>query len=290
MHTTLVSVDELAAALNALDAASCWVVIDCRHDLAHPEAGEAAWRAGSVPGARFAHTDRDLSGMQTGANGRHPLPTREGFAAFLANAGVADATQIVAYDASDGIYAARLWWLAKWIGHDAVAVLDGGLPAWQRAGLPVDAHSPALCNADKTRLALAIGPSRVAAAEASEVEANLASRERLVVDARSPERYRGDVEPLDAVGGHIPHAVNRHYKNNFDAGGRFKPASQLRAEFDALFDGRAAGSIVHQCGSGVTACHNLLAMEIAGLPGAALYAGSWSEWCSDPKRPVARGA
>ena len=290
MYTTLVSAEELAAGLNAPDAASDWVVIDCRHDLAHPDAGEAAWRASRIPGARFAHTDRDLSGRKTGANGRHPLPTREAFADFLADAGVADTSQIVAYDASDGIYAARLWWLGKWIGHDAVAVLDGGLPAWQRAGLPVDVQVPDLDAYKTTRRGLALGPSRVALVEASEVEADLASCDRLVVDARAPERYRGDVEPLDAVAGHIPHAVNHHYKNNLDATGRFKPALQLRTEFEALLGDRAAESIVHQCGSGVTACHNLVAMEIAGLAGSALYAGSWSEWCSDPKRPVARGA
>ena len=290
MHTTLVSVEELAAGLNAPDAASDWVVFDCRHDLAQPDAGEKAWRAGHIPGARFAHTDRDLSGNKSGANGRHPLPTREAFAAFLADAGVGAATQIVAYDASDGIYAARLWWLAKWIGHDAVAVLDGGLPAWQGAGFPADAQTPEIDDAHQGRRGLAIGAPRVAQVAASRIEADLVACERLVVDARAPERYRGDVEPLDPVAGHIPHAVNRYYKNNLDAGGRFKPVHQLRTEFDALLDGRAPGLIVHQCGSGITACHNLLAMEVAGLPGAALYAGSWSEWCSDPKRPVARGA
>ena len=280
MHP-LASIEKLAAHLDDPD----WIVFDCRHDLAAPAAGEALYGSAHIPGARFAHLDRDLSGSKTGTNGRHPLPTHEAFAAFLVAAGVNARSTLVAYDATNGLYASRLWWLVRWIGHDKVAVLDGGWPAWQSVGLPMtDADRPTVAGD------LRVGEPLVASVETHDVEANLASRTKLVVDARAFERFRGDVEPLDPVAGHIPYAINRPMARNLAADGRFKSASDLRDEFDALLAGRAPDTLIHSCGSGVTACHNLLAMEIAGRPGAALYAGSWSEWCADPRRPVARGA
>lgn len=280
MHP-LVSTRELAAHLDDPD----WIVFDCRHDLSAPAAGEALYRAAHIVGARFAHLDRDLSGAKTVGNGRHPLPTRASFAAFLVTAGVNRRSTLIACDASNGLYASRLWWLVRWIGHDEVAVLDGGLPAWQAAGLPINDAVPHPTAGD-----LRIGDSLVSQVDTQDVEANLSTQTKLVVDARAPERYRGEVEPLDPVAGHIPHAVNRPMARNLSADGRFKSASELRDEFDALLAGREPDTLIHSCGSGVTACHNLLAMEIAGLPRARLYPGSWSEWSADPLRPVARGA
>lgn len=277
--TTLISAAELAQRLPDSD----WVVLDCRHDLANPEAGRAAYAGGHLPQAQFAHLDADLSGAKTGGNGRHPLPQRAALLETLRNWGIDDATQIVAYDASGGMFAARLWWLLRWLGHDAVALLDGGLPAWQQAGQPLTTTTPTARRGTMTeRAALA------ASVDADALLTNLASNARIVLDARSPDRFRGENETLDAVGGHIPGAKNRFFKDNLQADGRFKPAVELRAEFTALIDTPQA--TISQCGSGVTACHNLLAMEIAGLPGAALYPGSWSEWCADPARPVAIGA
>lgn len=276
----LIDVDTLATHLDD----PRWIVFDCRHDLMAPSAGEALYRDGHIQGARFAHLDRNLSGAKDGLNGRHPLPTREAFAGFLAAAGVDRDSVVVAYDASNGLYASRLWWLTRWIGHADVAVLDGGLPAWLAAGLPLTTESPT-----QRRGTIAIGPPLVSLVETSDLEADLAPRTRLVVDARAPARYRGEVEPMDAVAGHIPHAVNHPMAYNLQADGRFKEAAALRSAFDATLAGRPPEAVVQSCGSGVTACHNLLAMELAGLPGAALYAGSWSAWSSDPARPIARG-
>ncbi len=280
MHP-LVSAEELASHLDDPD----WIVFDCRHDLAAPEAGAAACRESHIPGARFAHLDRDLSGAKTGRTGRHPLPTRESFAAFLVAAGANRRSTLVAYDASNGVYASRFWWLARWIGHAAVAVLDGGLPTWQARGLPINDDMPRPVAGD-----LRIGAALVSHVDTKDVEANLSTQAKLVVDARAPERFRGEVEPLDPVAGHIPHAVNRPMAKNLAADGRFRSAPELRGEFDGLLAGREPDTLIHSCGSGVTACHNLLAMEVAGRPGAKLYAGSWSEWCADPRRAVARSA
>ena len=280
MHTTLVTPSELAAHLD--DPA--WVVVDVRHELSQPDTwGEAQYRAGHIPGAVFAHLDRDLSGPTTGRNGRHPLPSPEACAATFGRLGIDAGRQVVAYDQRNGAYASRLWWMLRWLGHDAAAVLDGGFEAWQRAGLPLATDAPMPVPA---RFAIRrTGPT----VETPEVAASLATGELLLIDARGAERYRGDVEPLDPVAGHIPGAVNRPFTVNLDADGRFRPASVLREEFGALLGARSLDAVVHQCGSGVTACHNLLAMEIAGLPGTRLYPGSWSEWCADPARPVARG-
>ncbi|HET7776008.1 MAG TPA: sulfurtransferase [Azospira sp.] len=259
-----------------------WVLVDCRHDLANPAAGEAAYGRGHIPGALFLHLDRDLSGPKSGRNGRHPLPDMAALAATLGRIGIGAGTQVVAYDDCGGMMAGRLWWLLRWLGHDSVALLDGGLPAWSAAG-------GALSDAVPTPLPAVFTPHpRPWVLSADEVLAGLGQPERLILDARAPDRFRGENETLDPAGGHIPGARNRFFRDNLGADGRFKPAGQLRQEFAAVLDGHGPTQVVHQCGSGVSACHNLLAMEIAGLPGSRLYAGSWSEWCADPARPVAR--
>jgi thiosulfate/3-mercaptopyruvate sulfurtransferase len=276
--TTLISAEELAGAIDRC------VVVDCRHDLLNPSFGPTAYAAGHVPGAFFMHQDTDLAGEKTGRNGRHPLPPREAMAQRLRAAGLSDGQQLVAYDQQGGMFAVRLWWLARWLGHPEVTVLDGGYDAWTRAGFPVSTEVPAARSG-----ALTIRPPLVPQADVDEVVAQIGGGRRLVVDARAAERYRGEVEPMDPVAGHIPGAVNRPFQQNLRPDGRFKPGPVLRAEFDALLAGRSPRELIHHCGSGVTACHNLLAMELAGLPGGALYPGSWSEWCADPARPVATG-
>lgn len=257
------------------------VLLDCSFDLGDTDAGERNFAAGHIPGAVYAHLDHDLAGAKTGHNGRHPLPELGAFADRAGAWGIAPGVQVVTYDAQGGPYAARAWWLLRWLGHADVAVLDGGLAAWQAAGGEVVATSAPVP-------AAAPYPAQAASMPTVGAADLLAEPGRWhVLDARAGERFRGEVEPLDRVAGHIPGAINRVFKNNLQADGRFKPAAQLRTEFDAL--GLAAESVVHQCGSGVTACHNLLAMTHAGLDGSRLYPGSWSEWSSDPARPVARG-
>lgn len=280
MFTTLISAENLARH----QSDPSWIVFDCRHDLPKPESGRAAYHAAHIPGAHFAHLDEDLSGLKTGRNGRHPLPARDAWVNFLRACGVEPNSQVVAYDASGGMFAARLWWLTRWIGHEAVAVLDGGLPAWERAALPQN-NAPATINAG----AIVAGPSLTVIADVDVIHTNLTTQTHLIIDARAPERYRGDIEPLDPVAGHIPGALNHFYQKNLESDSRFLPGRQLRDQFQALMGEREAPSIVHQCGSGVTACHNLLAMEVAGLHGSALYPGSWSQWCADPDRPVVTG-
>lgn len=281
MAGLLVSADELAAHLD--DPA--WRVFDCRHDLQNTEYGAQAYAKGHIPGALFLHLDRDLSGPATGRNGRHPLPDPEVFAKRMSECGVGPDTQVVAYDNESNVFAARLWWMLRWLGHGKVAVLDGGLPGWKRAKQPLVADVP-----QPPRAEFVPRPQSGGIVGADAVLARLNDPGTLMLDARSPERYAGDGEVLDPVGGHIPGAVNRFYFDNLDdAGCYFKPADELRAEFEELLAGRAPGNVVQQCGSGVTACHNLLAMEIAGLSGSLLYPGSWSEWCSDPARPIAKG-
>ena len=280
MYTTLVSTAELAASLPDRS----FVIVDARHDLAQPDAwGEAEYRRAHLPGARFAHVDRDLSAPKTGTNGRHPLPGPEACAALFGRLGIDATKQVVAYDQGSGMYAARLWWMLRWLGHDAVAVLDGGYAAWAREGRPVTAEIPSFARADFN--ARRVGP----VIDAQTVAASLAQRSLLLIDARGRERFRGDLEPIDPVAGHIPGSINRPYLDNLTAEGTFKPAGTLRAEFDALIAPRSPAAVVHTCGSGVSACHNLLAMEHAGIGGTRLYAGSWSEWSADPARPIARG-
>jgi thiosulfate/3-mercaptopyruvate sulfurtransferase len=279
-YTTLIDARELARRLHD----PRWRVYDCRHDLANVLHGRGAFGRGHIPGARFLHLDDDLSGTKTGSNGRHPLPDRGQLAGKFAAWGIDNGTQIVAYDDAGGAFAARLWWMLRWIGHERVAVLDGGLPAWKRAG-GVLATGPSAhvtghvaCHADH-RLVV----------ETCEVLSGLDDPRRLLVDARAPDRFTGESETLDPVAGRIPGAVNRFYLDNLDDFQCFRPAAELREEFLQLLGDRAPGDAIHTCGSGVTACHNLLAMTVAGLPGSRLYAGSWSAWCSDPTRPVARG-
>ncbi len=277
MSGLLVGVEELAAHLDDPG----WRVFDCRHDLQNTGYGGEAYAKGHIPGALFLHLDRDLSGTLSGRNGRHPLPEPRVFAARMAACGVGPETQVVAYDNESGVFAARLWWMLRWLGHDKAALLDGGLPGWRRAKRPLATEVP---NYPSAVFSPRPQPGLV---DADYVAAHLQSPGMLLIDARSPERFAGRNETVDPVGGHIPGAVNRFYFDNLDdAGCCFKPAEDLRAEFDELLKGRDPATVVQQCGSGVTACHNLLAMEIAGLSGSKLYAGSWSEWCADPARPV----
>jgi thiosulfate/3-mercaptopyruvate sulfurtransferase len=279
--TTLVSVEETAAHLRDPQ----WVICDCRHDLTDHSAGYRAYRAGHIPGARFLHLDADLSGPKTGLNGRHPLPHPSTFALRLGALGINYDSQVVAYDESGGVYAARLWWMLRWVGHAKVAVLDGGWPAWQRAKLPCTVEQPAV-----DPVSFSARPQPQQAVDSAQLLDGLRGNKTLVLDARSSERYRGENETLDPVAGHIPGAVNRFFKLNLGEDGRFKAPAALKNEFGALLDGHGPAEVVHQCGSGVTACHNLLAMEVAGLAGSRLYPGSWSEWVSDRRRPVATGA
>ena len=260
-----------------------FVIFDCRHDLMKPQAGAQAYAATHIPGARFAHSDSDLAGAKNGKNGRHPLPDPQLFASWLGRNGVSSSTQVVAYDFAGGASATRLWWMLRWLGHDGVAVLDGGWEAWTKAGAPVTADLP------KIEPAMFSASPRALAVDVSYIQSHLKDAGMTIVDARSPERYRGETEPIDPVAGRIPGALNRLYKNNLDTTGMFKPAAELRSDFVALLGDRPPQQVVHQCGSGVSACHNILAMEIAGLSGSRLYPGSWSEWCADPSRPVARG-
>lgn len=276
--TTLVDAESLAARLGADDLR----IFDCRFALLDTAVGESAWREAHVPGAQYAHLDRDLSGPHRAGAGRHPWPDADAFCAWLGRCGVTPTTQVVAYDAGDGAFAARLWWLLNVLGHRDVAVLDGGWARWSALGLPADRIAPAASPAvyrgtfDADRLL-----------EADRIAERVASGDQLV-DARGAERFRGDVEPIDRVAGHVPGAVNRPYPLNLSEG-RFKPAVQLAQEFAALLGGRDPQQVVAMCGSGVTACHHLLAMAHAGLPGARLFTGSWSGWIEDASRPVATG-
>ena len=280
MFATLISVADLAAHLD--DAG--WVVCDCRHDLADTEAGRRAYAESHVPGARFVHLDEDLSAPKTGKNGRHPLPDPDRFARRLGELGIGNASQVVAYDASGGYYAARLWWMLRWLGHEAAAVLDGGWQAWARAGFPVTAAAPSVRPAQFKR-----GRSLAPFITAQAIAASVGEPGARLLDARAANRYRGENETLDPVAGHIPGAANRFFQLNLNEDGTFKPAARLRAEFGEWLGRDEPERTVHYCGSGVTACHNLLAMEVAGLTGSRLFPGSWSEWVSDPSRPVATG-
>ena len=283
-YNTIIS----SAALSA--APSHWVIIDCRHNLTDPLAGHRAYEAGHIPGAYFLHLDDDLSGPMTGKNGRHPLPNTDELARKLMSLGVGPETQVVVYDDAGGAFAARLWWLLRWMGHEAVAVLDGGFPQWLADQYAVESghRQPAVENGvDVSTLNHPIHDQWL---PVEAIEANLESQAFLLVDARSPDRFRGENETIDPVGGHIPGAINRFFKENLLADGRFKPADQLSAEWSQLLAGQSAEQLICQCGSGVTACHNLLALEMAGFHGAKLYPGSWSEWCSDASRPIASGS
>ena len=274
MPGTLVSTAELAAHPR-------WRVFDCRHDLAKPDLGEQQYREAHIPGALFAHLDRDLSTAKTGRNGRHPLPDPRHFVKWVGTAGVKPEDQVVCYDAGNGAMAARLWWMLRWIGHEAVAVLDGGLAKWLAEKRPVTAEVPRFADSDYPEIS-----GRPLTVDARKIQNE--GEAMLLLDARAPARYRGEQEPIDPVAGHIPGASNRFNGDNLKPDATFKDPQTLRTEFLRILGQREPSEVVHYCGSGVSACHNLLAMEIAGLPGGKLYPGSWSEWIADPKRPIAR--
>jgi thiosulfate/3-mercaptopyruvate sulfurtransferase len=277
--TTLVDTATLAAHLDEPD----WLIVDVRHQLADTAYGERVYAAGHIPGAHFLHCDCDLSGAMNGTNGRHPLPSADKLAARLGEIGIDSKTQVVVYDDAQGMIAGRLWWLLRWMGHDQVAVLDGGLQAWLAIGGALTQDLPV------PRAANFVANVRDSLVDANYVQNFLATSRIFLVDARSPDRYRGENESIDPIGGRVPGAVNRFFRENLQENGCFKPAEQLRTEWLAALAGRSAEQVVHYCGSGVSACHNVLAMEVAGLLGSRLYAGSWSEWCSLPSRPMAQG-
>lgn len=283
-HTTLISAQELQALMHS-DAPV--MVFDCSFDLANPEKGIADYHAAHIPGAIYAHLNNDLSaaGGPNASGGRHPLPTRERFEAWLSSVGFCTGMQAVVYDRNGSMPCMRLWWLFKWLGYDAAAVLDGGFAAWQAAGAASAEHE----EAPRVPGYFTLQEPLRHLADTTHVLTHLGQADQTIIDARAAERYRGEVEPLDPVAGHIPGALNRPWTDNLAPDGRFKSAAELRQEFDALLQGRNPATVVHQCGSGVSAIHNLLAMELAGYAPAALYAGSWSEWCSDRSRPVAVG-
>ncbi|GMQ90574.1 MAG: sulfurtransferase [Gammaproteobacteria bacterium] len=261
-----------------------WIVFDCRFDLTQADAGRRAYLAGHIPGARYAHLEEDLSSPITPESGRHPLPDPDIFARKLGQWGVDGRTQVVVYDEGGGAIAARLWWLLRWLGHSATALLDGGLAKWQREQRPLGTDVPTPVTADfSARRDDSLWVST------SYVQRAIEGGEYLLIDARAAKRFRGEIEPLDKVAGHIPGSVNRPFHDNLDATGCFQAPASLREQFLAQLKERSPAQVISTCGSGVTACHNVLAMEHAGLAGARLYAGSWSEWIADDKRPVATG-
>jgi thiosulfate/3-mercaptopyruvate sulfurtransferase len=274
----LVTTAELAAHLDD----SAWVVFDTRHDLLDPEKGPRAYAAGHIPGAYFIHTDHDLSGAKTGKNGRHPLPDLDTFAEKMNQRGVAPGVQVVVYDDMGGNFAVRLWWMLRWMGHDTVALLDGGYPLWVKESRPVTQEVPAP-RPGKFVPRPHLGET---------VDIDFVDRFRedpsiKLIDARAENRFHGLQETIDPVAGHIPGAVNRFWQKNLSPDGRFKAADELRDEFLALLGSTPAEAAVHMCGSGVTSCHNMFALALAGLPMGRLYPGSWSEWCADTSRPIA---
>jgi thiosulfate/3-mercaptopyruvate sulfurtransferase len=277
MFSTVVSTEQLAQHVN--DPA--WVVIDCRFTLTNTEAGRAAYAQGHIPGARYAHLDQDLAGPKNGNNGRHPLPDTQVFAQTLGAWGISADTQVVVYDDSFGAIAVRLWWMLRWMGHDAVALLDGGLPKWQR-------EQRAL-NADLPQVTPTVFKQQVRRDMVVDTDAVLSATNALIVDARAEMRFIGEIEPMDPIAGHIPGAKNLPFDDNLAMDGTLLTAAELRELYTELLDGKTPNQVIHMCGSGVTTCHNLLAMEIAGLIGGKLYAGSWSEWIADPSRPVEKG-
>lgn len=277
---TIVSAGQLAEHLDDPD----WIVFDCRFTLTDTDSGFKAYQTGHIPGARYAHLNNDLSSEMTDRSGRHPLPNPELLAEKLGRWGVGAGKQVVVYDDSFGAMACRMWWLLRWLGHDAVALLDGGYPRWLRNKLPTTNELPLVvashfdCRLDDTMWV-----------DSKHVEEALRDKTCLLVDARSEDRFNGEREMLDKVAGHVPGAVNFPFEDNLDLGGTFLPLDELREIYSELLDGADPASVVQMCGSGVTACHSLIAMEYAGFKGARLYPGSWSEWITDPGRPVETG-
>ena len=282
MYTTLITAQELKALQGECR------IFDCSADLTQPDAGRAQFTQEHIAGALFADINTDLSTHTPSLavnGGRHPLPSREHMAQWLGEQGVGNTTQVVVYDRQGMNYCGRLWWMLKWCGHDAVAVLDGGFQAWVAAQGAVEkgpAHQPPAS-------VFHLGPEKAVLRHTTQVHAELGKPAQTIVDARAEPRYKGETEPFDPVAGHIPGALNRPFQRNFDADGRMKSPQALRAEFEALLAGQDAASVVHHCGSGISAIPNLLAMEVAGLGRTALYAGSWSEWCNTPGMPCAKG-
>jgi thiosulfate/3-mercaptopyruvate sulfurtransferase len=288
-YTTLISVNQLLALQTS---GQPLMIFDCSFDLMKPDAGEAMYLQAHIPGTVYVHLDLALSDKSgQGINGgRHPLPSREKFAAWLGSVGFANDMQAVVYDRQGANYCGRLWWMLKWVGHDHVAVLDGGFQAWQaECGLPVGSIEKSGPEAPKQPSKFTLSYARQAQTAIETVAKNLGKPVQTIIDARAAPRFRGEVEPLDPVAGHMPGALNRPFNQNIAADGKFKPAAQLKTEFETLLAGRSPSTVVHHCGSGVSAVPNLIAMEVAGLGGSSLYAGSWSEWCSDPARPFAQG-
>ncbi|HTY51111.1 MAG TPA: sulfurtransferase [Steroidobacteraceae bacterium] len=274
-----------AATLAGMAAAAGLAIVDCRHDLKAPAWGRQAFREGHIPGAAFASLDEDLSGPRSAQSGRHPLPARAALTAWLGRMGIGNGTQVIAYDQGGQVFAARLWWLLRWLGHERVAVLDGGLAAWQAAGGSLDTGS-----APPLRAVFAPGPPLEFALDTAEVQQLLRGGATVLVDARTADRFAGQNETLDPVAGHIPGARNHPFTQDLAADGRLLPPAQLAAAWRHTLAGAPVGDVVTMCGSGVTACHSLLALSRAGLAGGRLYAGSWSEWIRDPARPVATGS
>jgi thiosulfate/3-mercaptopyruvate sulfurtransferase len=281
MYTTLIQTGELAAST----ADARWAILDCRFELARPEWGERVYASAHIPHALYAHLERDLSGAVTPASGRHPLPNPADWAATVGRWGIDHNVQVVAYDQGTGAYAARLWWLMRWAGHTRVAVLDGGYAAWLAAGLALSAKVES-----RAARTFATRASELATVAAEAILPALERGQILLVDARAADRFAGENESIDRVAGHIPGAINQPFTANLSGEGRFLPAALLARRWQALLGARPTSELVSMCGSGVTACHNLLALEIAGLSGARLYPGSWSEWIRDAARPTARGA
>ena len=280
MFNTLITPDQLAPHL----ADDAWVIVDCRFDLADPPKGEQLYLESHIPSARYAHLDRDLSGAKTGTNGRHPLPTAEQMRERFGALGIAPGTQVVVYDADIGMHAARLWWMLRYMGHDAVALLDGGFARWTAEGRATRGGR------EQWRPATFVGaPREEWQLDARAVAASLGDPARVLIDARAESRFRGENETIDKVGGHIPGARNYFFQRNLTGEKTFKSPGELRAQWQDVLRGTPPEQVVMYCGSGVTACHNLLAMEHAGLHGARLYPGSWSEWSADPARPIATG-
>lgn len=282
-HPLLITVPQLKALQTS---GQPLMLFDCSFDLMNPAAGETAYREAHIPGAVYVHLDRDLSDKSGGGvnGGRHPLPSREKFAAWLGSVGFGNEMQAVVYDRQGVNYAGRLWWMLKWVGHDNVAVLDGGLQVWQDNEAVTAQVAPA-----RLPTTFKLGAEKAQLVMTSTIERQLGRPTQTIVDARTTPRFRGEVEPLDAVAGHIPGALNRPFAQNMGADGKFKPAAVLKAEFEALLAGRDPAGVIHHCGSGVSAVPNVIAMELAGLGRAALYAGSWSEWSADASRPFAQG-
>jgi thiosulfate/3-mercaptopyruvate sulfurtransferase len=283
--TAIISTDELGAHLRgARPTEAPWAIVDCRFDLKDDGWGRNQYLGAHIPGAVHADLNADLAGQRTGSNGRHPLPPAEALAAAFGRLGIDNDTQVVVYDQDSGLFASRLWWSLRYLGHEAVALLDGGWAKWTREGRST-------ASGDETRPPAVFTPAARSSYRVTvdDVMAKVGDPKTLLVDARGAERFEGREEPLDRVAGHIPGAANHFYKWNLSPDGTMLPAEELRRTFDTLLDGRSPEQAVMYCGSGVSACHNLIAMEHAGLTGTPLYVGSWSEWSSDPSRPVETG-